>query len=136
MSEPIDLTKLSPAPWEPDYEDGTIEGILMMAHHANINTAVRLGEDYSRTNLAFVALARNAFDIMTRRMWFPRFVGTVDGQQQWMAYSWVALKNVCEIAADFRATECVRHWLYPDPYTAIVETEKWYCENVEESQTL
>lgn len=59
----MNLEKLTPVEkWEPDFEDGSIEGILTMVPHANVNTINRLGEEYSRADLEFIWLARQAFD--------------------------------------------------------------------------
>ncbi len=62
----IDLTKLTPAPWEvepfdPDFPSGAIYG-PGAGRFAGV-----LGSDGDCTDAVFIALARNAFDVLIRR---------------------------------------------------------------------
>jgi hypothetical protein len=85
----MDLSKLSPAPWNCGDERGHNET-----------------EDY------FIALARNAFDVMMRRWWYAQ--PEDDG---WSV-----------VGSGFSEVIESRH---ADPFTALVEADKWYKENVE-----
>ena len=117
----LDVSKLSPADeWEPDFEDGTIEGVLRMVHHGNVNTVARTGEMFNRADLLCCALGRKALDVMLRRGWQP--LRYDDG--------WGI--------AFHRPMPTRLTWLrWPDPFTALVESDRWYRENVEnvENQT-
>lgn len=69
-------------------------------------------------NLAeFCAVARNAFDVMMRRGW-----GVVHRQSGWFA----AIPEEC-----FQNEIAFRKMRWPDPFTALVESDKWWIENVE-----
>ncbi len=102
----MDLTKLTPAPWhdEDDYvfeEHGVCVAELRMRS---------VGEESSATDAAFIALARNAFDVTIRRGWtahllFNNCWGVLQGKQGWPTAG--------------------------DPFTALVEADAWYKANVE-----
>ena len=50
--------KAIPDDWgEPDFEDGSIEGVLNMVHHGNVNTVAQTGEQFSHAKLRYIALA-------------------------------------------------------------------------------
>ena len=70
----------------------------------------------------FVAIARAAFDVMMRRKWEPQ--AWLEGGQS----SWGVDSSEKEMPYDL----CDMRW--PDPFTALVEADKWYKENVEEGQ--
>jgi len=78
----------------------------------------------------FIALARNAFDVMQRRGWSVKLINgswtpcesTPAEYQFWQKPQF--LKSIC----------CdVRGW--PDPFTALVEADRWYSEHVEPSES-
>ena len=120
MAVPIDLSKLTPAPWlhikkrswetiEPDVIDYTIDddGI-----HGK-------GE----SDMPFIALARNAFDVLMRRGWAvcPR-----DGK-------WIVLippsVDALWKAFDLHCPDMSRD----DPFTALVDADAWLTANMEKS---
>ena len=81
--------------------------------------------DLSKADAAFIALARNAFDVMMRRGWYPVFSPehnrwTVCTQGLWNRMSG-------ELALSFRDAT---HFC-GNPFAALVEADKWYAENVE-----
>lgn len=93
----IDLSKLTPAPWTSTADNGT-----------------------NAANAAFVALARNAFDVMMRRGW-----GVTP------AYEKPPYDEFCvQDSADQQIRGLIAK-TWPDPFTALVEADKWYKENVE-----
>ncbi len=125
----IDLTKLTPAPWmrvpfggQWKDEDGCI-GV----GHPLTNSGICDCENYweqivggwcaKRTNIEFIALARNAFDVMMMRNWHAEFV---DGR-------WLAIDD------DGHAVHYGNSYFPPgnDPFTVIVDSDKWYREQVE-----
>lgn len=106
----IDWSKLTPAPWEvlTDKDSQTLfiprpNGFPML-----------LEEDNDPVPLEFAALARNAFDVLTRRGWpvsrCPTGEWKVDVPTRGGA-SW----------------ECRAG----DPFAALIEADRWYRENVE-----
>lgn len=102
----IDLDKLTPAPWK-------ILGDLSLGFEHGWST--------SQTDFDFIALARNAFDVMMRRGWSPSLI--VNGERSGM---WVIIGD-CSIKIDaFNAK-----YAFDDPFTALVEADKWHKENVE-----
>lgn len=65
----------------------------------------------------FIALARNAFDVMMRRKWYPM----LDGSGKWRAEyqeSDYLTRNWVNSEADFS---------FNDPFTALVEADAWYA---------
>lgn len=71
---------------------------------------------------AFACLSRRAFDVMMRRKWWPVFAG-----DSWAVGGAVAMTHTQRVAASKWAVEKE----FTDPFTALVETEKWYVANVE-----
>ncbi len=73
-------------------------------------------------NQPFIALARNAYDVMMRRGWYPVPVES-------------ELWNVCtqglagKLPEEF--WEAWRKLRFADPFTALVEADAWYREHVE-----
>lgn len=105
----IDLSKLTPAPCE--------ELVLVGSgtrHWAQ--TPDRVHPKQSREDARFFALARNALDVMMRRGWHP-----MPDSEKWFVY------GECSMILQAAGT----HGPYPDPFTALVEADKWYRENVE-----
>lgn len=75
------------------------------------------------TDLAFIALARNAFDVMMRRGWHPVKNGNdwhvvVPGTSHGVVYKFWHDRAGCV-----------------DPFTALVVADEWYRENVEVAPT-
>jgi hypothetical protein len=71
-----------------------------------------------------------ADEIMMRRLWFPRFIGTLNGSQKWAVYSWSGCKDLKDTSAVWIALDPYEH-AYRTPIEAIIETEKWWVANVE-----
>lgn len=128
----MDLTKLTPAPWyahnpddssfmnvfcvtnsphEPDTEIDDTAGIIA---GTLIQTPLRLGQwhDNWETDAEFIALARNAFEVMMRRGW--GLISSHDG-------TWGVSKP------GHLPTRLI-HLRWPDPFTALVEADKWMTE--------
>lgn len=107
----IDFTKLTPAPWEvlKDKESQTLfiprpNGFPML-----------LEEDNDPVPLEFAALARNAFDVMMRRRW----------QAEW----WLAEGELFGVdSALTNLPEELQKMRWPDPFTALVEADRWMTE--------
>lgn len=115
----IDLSKLSPAPWttapcnvlpnlylyglQPPHQHEPDPPGLMKCHPPLV-----LRPD----DAEFIALARNAFDVLVRRGW-----DIVRVSRGWIP------------AIPGGGPEWPQQW--PDPYTALVAAEEWYVANVE-----
>jgi hypothetical protein len=110
----IDLTKLTPAPWEAD------ESHIVYGRKGTLRETpgfAKFESEHRNTDAEFTALARNAFDVMIRRGW-----SAVCDLDQW-AIQW----NQHGIHID----EVYRTKRWPDPFTALVEADEWYKANVE-----
>ncbi len=123
----LDLTKLTPAPWtfcdhegeaNWDVSADIADDVLRVAD----GISSEVGEDQNMANLAFIAIARNAFDVMMRRGWF-------------------VVPNYCNRPGTFwrvktgLAGDLEIDWKeWSDPFTALVKADAWYRENVEKSQ--
>jgi hypothetical protein len=112
----MDLSKLTPAPWIHDlpgcvghvYPEGGMRVIAVPGYPSK-------AQPIDLADAEFIALARNAFDVMARRGW-----GVVQRSSGWFA----AIPG-SEPMVEFRKMR------FPDPFTALVESDKWYRENVE-----
>lgn len=116
----IDLTRLSPAPWEPklqghwqpDREWCNSAGPDIEGSSANdLEVLARL-----RSDAEFIALARNAFAVAMRRQWSPVY----RGYENWAVWHAPSNESVCD-----------GHGFGRDPFTALVEADVWYRQNVE-----
>jgi hypothetical protein len=108
----IDLSKLSPAPWThvgfgrvmgATAEDGSCMEIYPEGGH-------------SEDDAEFIARARNAFDVMTRRKWTPIF----------STLGWYVLNADFELAMDLPEDD--PGIFFGDAFTAVVESERWLIE--------
>lgn len=118
----IDLSKLTPAPWEAKVENGfsslcgpPTNGFrnFVLSYSTSDDGIWGKGE----TDMAFIALARNAFDVMMRRGWHV-----------WPPCEDIGWKVFATTASMDKWT-LENHFL--DPFTALVEADKWYREHVE-----
>ena len=123
----MDLSKLTPAPWfvGKNRDAHTVRSLVDMEGEEPVGKsesftvancwsgthATRL--KLSVTNAEFIALARNAFDIMLRLLWNTQ---ELDGY-------WIVFGRTCPLK--------VHQWSetqhFTDPFTALVESEKWYA---------
>jgi hypothetical protein len=116
----IDLTKLTPAPWAARTTDcGWVAG-----PNGHPVLVAENDDDQGQASVTFAALARNAFDVMIRRGWNP--VQIVNGERsgQW--------KVVGEMSAHTgKLILWAEKFAFTDPFTALVEADRWYAANVE-----
>jgi hypothetical protein len=106
----IDLSKLSPAPWTGDenateIRDGNGESVLAQTG--------RERDCFGEEDFAFVLLARQAFDVMMRRGWEAQ-----QYQRQWFAVDGDRMDGRAIVPDSF----------HPDPFTALVEADRWTKE--------
>lgn len=114
----IDLSKLTPAPWE--VHDGRRPDYTICEMHAD-ETCQPLFERIGPPNTEdgnFIVLARNAFDVMMRRGW-----GITRFDDGWMA-----------VDDDDLIVEPSSTASYPDPFTALVEADRRHKKNGENCQ--
>lgn len=136
----MDLSKLTPAPWHAGRMDtvsydGDGTGPYKNVYHDNPKGKMHLGErlpdtvargegdaDECRANAEFIALARNAFDVMMRRGWQ---VLLIDGK-------WHVFDRILPDGKGFGWIGGVGAYEIPaDPFTALVEADAWYKANIE-----
>lgn len=125
----FDSSKLAPAPWiswrlqQPISAGGKEVGNIATESGWSPLVAgdhcVYLDPDFAE----FAALARNAWDVMMRRGW------TV---MQRFSDKWI----VCSAKTGFKPSELTdwRQQEWPDPFTPLVEADRWYRENVENNE--
>lgn len=137
----MDLTKLTPAPWEASNknwrnEDAGHDRYIVGNRFEDEDTgdvcatavAIVKGNATSGTiqdaNAEFICLARNAFDVLMRRahlQWCP-VIGD-DGL-------WCIVHSDDAMKDRYADGWCVPgRW--PDAFTALVEADQWYAENIE-----
>jgi hypothetical protein len=108
----MDVSKLAPAPWR---VTGDAAGLPFIVYPCPADEGCADGCLRIEKHLEFIALARNAFDVMMRRGWTPRKTG-----EFWTAG---------DLWHSHDAVWYVGPW--GDPFTALVEADKWYKERVE-----
>lgn len=124
----IDLTKLTPAPWKMHrckfagqdeacgiFNDESLDCSMDECHHP-----------LTETDAAFIAIARNAFDVMMRRGWHAKKCSEgphwfVDIGPEWIQHVFVDKRGTIEAVYGL------------DPFTALVAADEWYKANVEKS---
>jgi hypothetical protein len=132
----IDLSKLSPAPWqarclEPHTVQINGKPFVAPPHVARVyydehrrRVTEMLLDGKHAVDLEFAALARNAFAVQMETGWYAVRIDSGNDVGKWMlARTFWAYTNAF-------AAWCQEH-VFADPLTAIVETRKWYVENIE-----
>jgi hypothetical protein len=115
----MDISKITPAPWESRCfhvvataaERHLLYGGREICHTGMMGSG---NPKQCEADAAFIALARNAFDVMLRRGW-----GAIRFKDGWCPGYPVRMPN--ELA----------HRRWDDPFTALTEADKWYRENIE-----
>lgn len=136
----MDLSKLSPAPWIDD-GDGTV------MYRPSPNTSVELADcTWGRVtemsvmaNSKFIALARNAHEIRQTRKWYGEYadVSRFAGE---CVMGWRLHRDCVQRmkeAIGVRGCDFQDWWRWRGfvcEEIAIVESDKWYRENVEGKQ--
>jgi hypothetical protein len=131
----IDLSKLSPAPWSinarkeidcknlPGIDSPT--GSVCDFGNSEMYYPTE-GNCPGEADFEFMVLARNAFDVMTRRSWYV--IPAIEGG--WSICATTVFDNPYEHDG---SGDCGPK--YDDPFTALVEADKWYRKNVESEST-
>lgn len=114
----IDLTKLSPAPFTVCKDSATVCDIAggAVAHFFQGTTPETKAQAFRDAHS--YALVRNAFDVMLRRGWYAIPAHMVSAMRKGL---WTVMGQ------DFPEP----YQYHPDPFTALVEADRWYRENVE-----
>lgn len=118
----LDLSKLTPATWFCEKEPTKI--ILSSSDVQRIAWVFDNAFDENHTE--FIALARNAFNIMMRRGW--RLVNGVQHGVDGLFWAAQGPFDHHEIGVDGK-------W-HSDPFTALIEADRWFSEHVENGVTL
>lgn len=117
----MDLSKLSPAPWTADGPK-TNNGLYDVRTEYRGGFATFPAPNLDRTNAEFIALARNAFDIMLRRNWTP-FLAS-DGNWDVIAADTGGVPDELEAEAPGHLP---LSW-GSDPFSALVAANRWLKE--------
>lgn len=114
----FDASKISPAPWETCCGGWrVVSGDSRECHVVcDVGTNKASRNPRNAANAEFMAIARNAFDIMMRRQWW-----VVPHGRFW------------RVRGDDSRDLDMENDNYPDPFTALIEADKWYRENVEKT---
>lgn len=83
-----------------------------------LEATARVSNEGREAIAAFSALANNAFNVMMRRGWYP----ACDSEKWWVVSGGPAgiINEHCDRVP------------WADPFTALVEADKWYRENIED----
>jgi hypothetical protein len=114
----MDASKLSPAPWhvKGPWSNGLFD-VVADAPDYGRSPAINL----DAVDAEFIALARNAFDVMMRRGWWAARLK--DGKWR--------VSTFCAIHGESAFRKFLVHQMCDDPFTALVEADKWYREKNE-----
>jgi hypothetical protein len=130
---------LNPAPWvfsENDSEGNVFPVIYSASCEPGQNLVATLSCSghlsgnlkCNRADGEFIALARNAFDVMMRRRWYAAYE---DGAGDPCFSGWYAVEEH-GVAIDMSPVKGTKEYpIKKDPFTALVEADKWYRGNVE-----
>ena len=126
----IDLAKLTPAPWIVGVTDSRL---ILRSEVEECNVAEIIWEDrkqhWQPHDAAFIAVARAAFEVMMRRGWYAKNFGECDvGGCVWGIVMGNTYFNQTARGGISEFTH------FADPFTALVEADTWYRENVEKAQ--
>ncbi len=113
--------KLTPAPWNVtcgSWGNGGVYPYVSNIVHGTTKDA--------ETDCEFIALARNAFDVMMRRGWTPSPIQR-PGQTRWQ----VRMRNGADMPLAFICDVLDHRGEFADPFTALVAADKWMRENAE-----
>lgn len=121
MSKKAKLTDIGNAPWEDCIDGWTVRDAdgnkVCETYHGDSDVEKQVARQQ------FIALSRNAFDVMMRREgWYPYPIGG-----EWSVRVRGLGGTVHHMPFDSMQ--------WPDPFTALDETDKWYSENVERKKT-
>jgi hypothetical protein len=118
----IDLSKLTGAPWYAVNYAGFWEPQSSPTYGKEGDLLDEETNASAPTNAVFIALARNAFDVMMRRGWWvvPYLGKPSEGR-------WFVRGN--GLPREIQDSE------HPDPFTALVEADAWHKANVEKQPT-
>ena len=133
----MDLSRLSPAPWfvGKNRDAHTVRSLVDMEGEEPVGKsdsftvancwsgthATRL--KLSVANAEFIALARNAFHIMMRRLWHPVCMNVSLPENNYVGRNKWTVAGIGLIPSEAA-------W-FDDPFTALVEADKWYAANKE-----
>lgn len=123
------IDKLYPAPWKPSKD---AYGVLRIWDSEGNDVASCCGDgsisrEDEENHADFICLARQALDVMMKRKWQPRFMGIVNGRCEWTAFSWRTQRNVADMS-DMLQSWPENKLVFDDPFTAIVEADRWMKE--------
>lgn len=113
------MTSRGPAPWFNWSHGAEGDFGLYCGDPEDASEIFDLLERREPVDLEFAALARNALDIMVRRGWGTEAVSTSEH-----------LPIVWRFVATLPKGEPVNGVVYDDPFTALVEAEKWLVERL------
>jgi hypothetical protein len=129
----MNLEKLTPAPWFYTGMDLTDdkgkEFTEVFVVGGDDVWIARMRQKEPEDDAEFIALARNAFDVMMRRGWTLY----MDGGGYWIACESQSKDGVYHgpIIRGPIGEVCWYTGLRPDPFTALVEADRWHVANVE-----
>jgi hypothetical protein len=114
----LDLSKLSKAP----FRVCDSHGLCVVDPIGDVVCDLSVGQwTGNRTDAEFIALARNAFDVMMRRGW---------GVEQHSNGKWCIAQGTFKEDVKLWEWLCtVDHWA--NPFEALVEADRWHRENIE-----
>lgn len=129
----IDLTKLTPLPLHLGFAGSQW---LVLDNPISTDSEGRVATFGKQTDAELFLVGRQAFDVMMRRGWTAnRAKDAIDGTQRWWVDATFDGSDDEDNWSpdDFQAWMEDRHW--PDPFTALVEADKWYAANVDGQET-
>ena len=123
--------KATAGPWPADYVKTAVRHVARNCDFIESTEAPEFGWD-RYADAEFIAISLNAFDVMMRRGVDWLSLEPMDGKMAVDIYDYGWMPPVGEFQPSGLATGA----RFADPFTAWVEADKWYKENVEAKQTV
>ncbi len=124
----MNLEKLTPAPWDVTADTSSAMPAVVDAEGKPVAWVPLEAADLRH----FIALARNAFDVMMRRGWWAIEVNvTTEDELPPFSKGHGKIWRVSSFCGPLPLKKFTKEQIAPDPFTALVEADRWYKENVE-----
>ncbi len=94
--------------------------------------AVALHSPHFQALVFMIQSDTRADEIMRRRWWFPRFMGTYDGKQRWTVFSWAGVKDLRDTMPVWFEFPDRDPFIRESPVQCLIAADEWFKANVDQ----